>query len=62
MSSFKQNHVIERIWVEVNQRVNYPIKQALNEMADDEQINCDEPTCMYCVSWFSMQVATVGIK
>ena len=46
MSSFKQNHVIERIWVEVNQRVNYPIKQALNEMADDEQINCDEPTCI----------------
>ena len=42
--------------------MNYPIKQALNEMADNGQIDCDDPSYMYCVSWLTMQVATVGIK
>lgn len=55
-----QNHPIERLWVEVNGRVNYPIKLALNSLMEQAQINMDCPTTKFCVSWVSMRVAQVG--
>ena len=54
---YVQNHTIERVWVEVNTRVNYPIKSALIGMCDD---NLDDDVCKACVSWFSIKVATIG--
>ena len=45
-----QNHIVQRIWVEFNARVNYPVKRALNEMSDAGAIDIDYPTHKYVVS------------
>ena len=57
-----QNHTIERIWLEVNRRVNYPLKIVLVEMMDQGQLVMDAPIDQYCTSWFSIQVANVGVS
>ena len=45
------NHIIERIWVEVNSRVTYPIKRVVIAMDEQRQINMDDDTEKYCVSY-----------
>jgi len=57
-----QNHTIERIWVEVNSRVNYPIKAVLVDMLEKGEISTDDPVCRYCISWFIIQVANSGVS
>ena len=54
--------MIERLWVEVNARVNYPIKAVLVEMEQNDEIDMDDNHVQYCVSWFSMRVANIGTK
>ena len=44
------NHIIERIWVEVNQRITYPIKRVVTIMDDRRMINMDDGVHKYCVS------------
>ena len=56
------NHAVERLWVEVNARINYPIKRALSELVEDDNIDM---TCEYtksCVSEFSLRVCKYGIS
>ena len=36
-----QNHCVERMWVEINARVNYPLKACLIEMQERNEINMD---------------------
>ena len=45
-----QNHLAERHWVEVNTRVNYPVKTALTWMQQNMVIDLDCPVTKYCVS------------
>ena len=40
---FPQNHTVERIWPEVNHRVNYPIKRKLIEMEENNEVDM---TCL----------------
>lgn len=40
-----KNHTAERIWVEMNARVNYPVKQILNAFVNDESIDIDDEAC-----------------
>ncbi len=56
-----QNHTVERLWVEVNARVNYPIMAALIVMTERGEISADDPLCQSCVSWFTINVANVGV-
>ena len=58
----QQNHMVERIWVEVNARVNYPIKQVLVDMLDSGDFSLDREMHKFCVSWFTVQVASSGIE
>ena len=55
-----QNHIVERMWSEVNSRVNYPIKAVLIEMVDNEEISLDNSLHLFCISWFTIKVAFVG--
>ena len=57
--SFK-NHIVERIWVEINGRVNYPIKACLIALEEAGDINMDCSHTKYCVSWFTIRVSIVG--
>ena len=60
-----QNHVVERIWVEVNKRVNYPLKKALMDMENDDLIDTQDKVNhlhRFCVSWLAIRVANVGTR
>ena len=57
-----QNHMVERIWVELNSRVNYPVKNALIVMAERGDIDMGNELHKFCMSWFTIQVTSVGIQ
>lgn len=59
---FEQNHIIERMWSEINSRVSYPIKAVLNDMTENGEIDMEDTLHQYCVSCYSIQVSTVGIN
>jgi len=56
------NHIIERIWGEVNKRVNYPIKEIINEMVHQQLINICSDDVKFSLSWVICKVATEGVK
>lgn len=56
-----QNMRIERYWVEVNSRVNYPIKRALQDMEENCDINMDDNLDRFCTCWVAMRVVQVGV-
>ena len=55
------NHRVERLWPEINRRVNYPIKEILVNMEASSLINMQDETIKFCVSWTTIQVASVGL-
>ncbi|XP_020899410.1 uncharacterized protein LOC110238104 [Exaiptasia diaphana] len=57
-----KNHMAERHWVEVNGRVNYPIKQQLHKMVQEELIDMTDEIDKYCVSWITIQTVQAGIQ
>lgn len=57
-----QNHRAERIWPEVNQRINYPIKRLLISMENNEEIQMGDDLTRFCVSWVSMWVIRGAIS
>ena len=48
------------MWVEVNARVNYPIKTVLVQMEQRNEINMNCDHEKYCVSWFTIHTTHVG--
>ena len=53
--------MVERMWVEVNGQVNYPIKDALINMMESGDFSLDDDLDKYCVSWFTINTAAAGI-
>ena len=53
---------IERLWVEVNVRVNCPIKRILVQMDNNEMIDMNDDIHKFCVSFVSIQVASFGLE
>ena len=54
-----ENNVAERMWPEVNQRINYPVKRAMNEIieTDDAGIfDIENHTFKFCVSWMMLHI------
>ena len=58
----KLNHRVERFWVEVNTRVNYPIKSCLIYLEERRDFNLDLEDHKFCVSWFAMRVSNIGTQ
>ena len=52
--------MVERFWVEINSRVNYPIKQVIIAMQARDEIDLDSPIHKFCISWYTQRVAHVG--
>ncbi len=57
-----KNHKAERFWVEINSRVNYPIKRTLIWMQEQMNIDLDCPCHRFCISWFTIHVASAGVS
>ncbi|XP_041960405.1 uncharacterized protein LOC121718985 isoform X2 [Alosa sapidissima] len=55
------NHRIERLWSEVNTRVNFPIKACLQSLTDQGAINMEDDVVKFCTSQLACQVASVGL-
>ena len=53
---------IERFWVEVNSRVNYPIKHALKQMEEEDIIDMECDGTKFCVSEVTQQVALYELQ
>ena len=54
------NNVAERFWPEVNSRINYPIKRAMNAILHSEVneiFNLGDPVMKYVVSWVMLCVS-----
>ena len=54
--------MIERLWVEINSRINYPVKQVLVEMDNNGDINMADSLHRYCVSWIAIEVLKIGAE
>ena len=52
----------ERIWPEINNRINYPIKCALVELMENGDINIEDPLHIFCISWITIRVSYVGVN
>ena len=48
--------------MEVNTRVNYPIKTALIRMMENNDFSLDSDLDRYCVSWITIMTAAAGIE
>ena len=57
----RDNHNIERIWVEMNHQVTYPLKRAIIEMDNQGLINMQSDMDKFCVSEIVQAVAAVGM-
>lgn len=58
----KQNHAVERLWVEINSRTNYPIKRILVAMENENLIDMDDEVTKFCISSVTRKVVQVGIR
>ena len=57
----RHNHRAERIWPEINQRINYPIKRVLVEMENREEVNMADEVSKFCVSWVTISVMASAV-
>ena len=47
------------MWPEVNQRINYPVKRAMNEITETDNtgiFDIENETFKFCVSWMMLHI------
>ena len=57
----RHNHRAERLWPEVNARINYPVKRILVRMEESQQIDMTDGITKFSVSWVTITVITSPI-
>ena len=58
----RENHRAERIWPEINSRINYPVKAVLMLMENEEVIDMQNANHKFAVSWVSIRVVFLPIQ
>uniref|UniRef100_T1IU79 Integrase core domain-containing protein n=1 Tax=Strigamia maritima TaxID=126957 RepID=T1IU79_STRMM len=58
----KKNLRAERFWPEVNSRVNYPIKTALLQLVNSDELIMEDEITKFCVSSFAIQLCRIGTQ
>ena len=53
---------VERLWVEVNQRINYPIKGVLVQMESAGEIEMSDYMTKFGVSWTTIRVIQTAVR
>lgn len=61
-SQSRQNHAAERKWVEINTRINYPIKHALCYLTNNGFLDMDDPFVKHRVSCIASKCCMVGLQ
>ncbi|KAL1250721.1 hypothetical protein QQF64_018517 [Cirrhinus molitorella] len=61
-SQSRQNHAAERKWVEINARINYPIKNVLCSLTNNGLLDIDDPCVKNCVSYIASKCCLVGLQ
>lgn len=61
-STSRQNHRVERLWPEINQRINYPVKRVLVEMEGNDEIDMTDDVVKFCVPWTTINVIKSAIS
>ena len=57
-----ENHVIERIWVEVNKTINYSFKEMLIEIVHQNKLDITDDKLKYCASHVLMKICWDGMN
>ena len=52
----RHNHRTERLWPEVNARINCPVKRILVRMEESQQIDMTDGLTKFSVSWVTLTV------
>ena len=50
----QENHRAKRIWPEINQKINYPLKYLLIQMVVNQIIDMRDETVKFCGSWVTI--------
>lgn len=61
-STSRHNHRVERIWPEVNSRINYLIKSVLLRMEDAEIVDMRDDIHKFSVSWVCIKVISFPLR
>ena len=61
-TSSTHNHIIERIWVELNKRVTYPVKRVVVSLDNRRVIDMDCPITKFSLSNVLMRVCEIGMN
>ena len=57
-----RNYVAEKIWPEINSRINYPIQLAMNDIVQRNNIDLSDPVMKHCTSWVTMLFSKPGVE